>query len=75
MTTYTYRRAYAAHLGGQIVTVPDQIADSQREHAAAGTVFPARLRNGRTVRVLLDGPAYGLHSGGTGDIQLVREKA
>ena len=71
MPTYTYNRRYAAWLGDEIVTVPDQIAADQRAHDVAGTVFPARLRHGNEVMVRLDGEAYGLHTWGAGDMRVV----
>lgn len=71
MVLYTFNRNLAGWLnGGEIVTVPDQIAAAQREHDLAGTVFPVRGKNQDVVMVQLDGEAYGLHTAGTGDIIL-----
>lgn len=70
MVDYSFSRNRAGWLNGAIVSVPDQIADAQREHDEAGTVFPVRGPNQDVVMVQLDGEAYGLHTAGTGDIIL-----
>jgi hypothetical protein len=71
MTTWTYDHRCAAWLGDEIVTVPDEIDIDQRTHDREGTVFPAIAYQG-TVYVRLDGDAYGLHTGGTGDMVVRR---
>lgn len=73
MTAYTYDRRMAAWLGDEIVTVPDQIADDQRAHDEARTVFPAIRRGGGiAIKVRLNGDAYGLHTPGAGDMIVIR---
>jgi hypothetical protein len=71
MTKYTYTRGHAAWQGERIVTVPDQVAENQRDYDNRRASFPAILDNGRRVRVRLDGEAYGLHTSGTGDMRVV----
>ncbi len=67
MTKYTYSRNYLARtVNGDIVTIPDQIADLQREHV--GQIFPVVKRNGIKARATLRGNLYGLNTGGTGDV-------
>ena len=68
---YTYNHQYAAHMGNQFVTVPDQIAENQKQHDINETVFPALL-GGDSIMVRLDGEAYGLHTTGTGDMVVVK---
>lgn len=67
MKTYTYDRRYAAHMGNEVVTIPDEVAADQRAWDREGTAFPAVRGNGDEVMVRLDGEAYGLHTPGTGD--------
>lgn len=65
---YTYCRKFAAWLGDEIVTIPDQIADDQRDWDRRGNgAFYAIRANGRRVGVRLDPEAYDLHGSGTGD--------
>jgi hypothetical protein len=64
-------RSFAAWLDDEIVTIPDQVADDQRTHDKARTVFPALTRDDREIKVRLDGAAYGLHTPGTGDCRVV----
>lgn len=71
MTKYTYTKRFAAHYAGRLITVPDQVAEAQRDHATHS--FPALDAagypyNGRKLRVRLDGEAYGLWTSGTGDM-------
>ncbi len=68
MATHTYTKQYAAHYNGAVVTVPDDVADHQREWDATGRSFMALRTDGSKVRVRLDGDAYGLHTPGTGDM-------
>ena len=66
-TTHTYGKQFAAHYNGDVVTIPDAVAEDQREWDASGKSFAAIRRDGSKVRVRLDGGAYGLHTAGTGD--------
>jgi hypothetical protein len=72
--TYIYGRRFAAWLENQIVTIPDEVADDQRHHDTARTIFPAVTDNGEVILVQLDGDAYGLHTPGAGDA-IVRKAA
>ena len=66
LPAYTYNRGFAARTeAGEIVTIPDQVASSQREYD--GMTFPVRRDDGSTAPAVLCGDAYGLHTGGTGD--------
>lgn len=64
---YNYTRNFAAWLGDETVTIPDEVAENQRAWDREGTAFPAKLRDGSDIMVRLDGEAYGLHTPGTGD--------
>lgn len=66
MTRYTFTRQVAAHTAsGGIVTIPDQVAEAQREYD--GKTFPVIRRDGSKARATLRGDLYGLHTSGTGD--------
>lgn len=69
MTTFTYDRRMMAWFGNESVMVPDQVAEQQYMYDAARKWFPA-IRTSGTVYVKLDGKAYGLGSGGTGDMKV-----
>lgn len=63
---YTYNAKYTAHTmsGGQ-VTIPDQVADDQKQFD--GETFPVLRRDGSKGRAMLIGDEYGLHTSGTGE--------
>ena len=69
---YTYQKKKEAHYGSGTVIIPDQVASNQREFDLARTQFPAKRHDGTRIRVRLDGDAYGLHTGGTGDMIVCR---
>jgi hypothetical protein len=69
-TPWTYKRNFAAWLGNEAVTIPDQIADNQRHHDEVGTVFPALRYGDVSILVRLDGEAYRLHTTDTGDCRV-----
>jgi hypothetical protein len=68
MTLYTYECCYAAWEESHIVTVPDQVADDQKNFDLSNKVFPALTNDGAEIHVRLDGSRYGLHTYGTGDM-------
>ena len=68
---YSYTKRAQAHYGDWVVTVPDQVADDQKSYD--GVAFPARRGDNATVRVVLRGDLYGLHTGGTGDMVVTSE--
>lgn len=65
-TAWTYERNFWAHLDGDFVTVPDQVAAEQKAHV--GRTFPARAGDGSEVMVTIDAEATGLFTAGTGDL-------
>jgi hypothetical protein len=79
---YTYIQNTEAHYGRdeyQRAIVPDQVANDQR--GWDGRAFPAKIvshwgtkQPTRTVRVVLRGDLYGLHTGGTGDMIVTSEQ-
>lgn len=73
MTKYTYVTQYAAHFGGKIITVPDQVACAQRDYADRDASFPAML-HGKKIRVRIDADATGLYTTGAGDLCVVSDK-
>lgn len=68
---WTYSKRFEAHYGtkGQIVIIPDEVANDQRKWVQDGNKpFPAYVKGqGRKVRAKLDPDAYGLMTPGTGD--------
>jgi hypothetical protein len=68
MRKFTFVKKFEAHYGDTTVIVPDQVAANQREYDLARTQFPAKCRDGKRIRVRLDGKSYGLHTMGTGDM-------
>lgn len=60
---WTYHRNIAAWLGSEIVTIPDQIMDNQREINRQRISFPGKTAAG-TIRLRLDGEGYELITGG-----------
>ena len=71
MEKYTYKQRYAADYRDETVTVPDQVANAQRDYADRNASFPAIL-HGKKIRVRIDADATGLYTTGTGDLCVVR---
>lgn len=79
---YTYTQNSVAHYGryGNLrAIVPDQVANDQR--GWDGRAFPAKIvshwgpkQPPRTVRVVLRGDLYGLHTWRTGDMIVTAEQ-
>ena len=68
MSKYTFNNGYLAHNMTRtgFVTVPDQVADNQKEFD--GETFPVIKSNGTRGRARLMGDEYGLWTSGTGDM-------
>jgi len=65
---YSYLKKYAAFtMSGNMVTIPDQVAYSQKEYDANKTSFPVIRKDGSKARAILRGEEYGLWTTGTGD--------
>ena len=64
---YTFKTRYQAHTMSRndFVTIPDQVADEQKEYD--GKTFPVLRRDGTMARAMLMGDEYGLWTAGTGD--------
>jgi len=74
MAIYSYRKDYQAHTtAGAIVTVPDDVYESQRTYAVSdpedysAEEIEVRDAEGNRHRALLRGDLYGLFTAGTGD--------
>ena len=67
---WTFERNLAAHwglTGSLMVTLPDQVMTDQKAFNNSQMPFPVRLRDDRYRWARLNGKAYGLETGGTGD--------
>lgn len=67
---WTFERNLAAQwglTGSLIVTLPDQVMADQKAYNKSQMSFPVRLRDGSYRWARLNGKAYGLETGGTGD--------
>ncbi|HMN55602.1 MAG TPA: hypothetical protein PKE15_00010 [Ottowia sp.] len=67
MIRYTFEIGALAHTISRnaFVTIPDQVAESQKEYD--GKSFPVLRRDGSKARATLRGDEYGLWTPGTGD--------